>query len=874
MRSLCVFLLLLSACDSAPPSTRTGMVQGCPDTSILAVGDPPPDGDCPGEPPPPPQEVHLQLDVAGLWTNPNSVGGTRKPAGALLRADNLTSNRPGEAEPVKGFKRKAYALPGGAGVAALFEYSGTEFAWGTDGVLYRDNGTAYVSNGSAPALSGEVLKHATGGGDLYVTTANGLLLADGVTGALRTPGGVRAFDIVSEGVFSTSMADSPWLPAANSVAYRAVWGRLDSEGHPIFGEPSGRVVATAPVSGGPYSPVVTITPPAEATSTNGYFIRLYRTASVLPGVDPGDMMFLVYERALTATDDANIDFTITDVDSIGGGEPLFINGDRGGQGNNRNRPPIAHDLTTYANRMWLGNTQDRQRVELRIIAPAPSGGARLWVGSESYLMFGDLTGGTVSQEIEAQARRVVLDINESSTAYAAYYTSGVYDPPGKFVIERVGLADAAFTVQTKSSGGVPNAVWGATLVPNLFSPYSSVANIYKNRVQHSVEGLFYAFPLSNTLSVGNEESAVMRIQALRDSLFVFKEDGLWKITGRGPFYVEQINATCRLIAPDSLAVVDNTIFALTDSGVVAVSESGVETISIPVDDVFKALTTVALSQTSAYTRAIAREANTELKVYFAVPTDEDSEYADQIFEWNVATETWWRRPYGFPAGYTDRFGRLVLAPYNEDPDQAVRVERSTGGAADYVTDLYNSEGSQTAEVLALTSRGVLVSNTLVIHAGQVLVDPSDETRTAGILEVVPKTGGFWELVLNRPTTFSVDEEPDLRLGVQVDIEWNTEVGSSPTVMKQWTQTSVLFQERHYGPFPMTYIGDGYESQYGTQQAFAENEPFVRAEVPFDLQRTSKLNIRMQREVPGEYMRILGMDAIFRAYGTRASSLKR
>lgn len=871
MRLLCFILLALSIACTKTPSTAIDCCEPeseslpvCNPNSLLAVG---------GEPIPTNCEVAVQLNAAGLWTNPNSINGQSKPAGALLRADNYTSNRPGEAEPVKGLIRKAYGLPDGVSVAALFEYNLTEFAWGSDGNLYRDTGTEYVTNGSAPVLGSDVLKHATGGGDLYVTSAEGPLLIDGVTGAIRAPGVPRAFDIISEGVFSTSAGDYPWLLAGYTVAYRAVIGRNDSEGHPVFGQPSGRVIALAP-SGGPFSPVLTILIPPGVTSTDGYFVRIYKTMPGAAGVDPGDTMFLTYERALTATDDTNGEFTYTDVDSQGGGEELFTNGNRGGILNDRLQPPIAHDLTTYANRMWLANTQDKQRVELRVIAPAPNG-TYLKVGSELYMVQGDLTGGTVSQEIEAEARRIVQDINDASTTYAAYYTSGVYDPPGKFVIENVSLSGPAFTVQVTNNLGTPNATWAATFTPNMFAPYSSVADIFENRVMYSVDGLFYAFPRVNFLSVGAGESPILRIVALRDSLFVFKrDDGLWKISGRGPFYVEQINATARLIAPDSIAVVDNTIFGIADSGVIAVSENGVETISLPIDDVFKQLATVALSQTRIHSRAIAREANTELKVYFSVPSDEDSEYAEQTFEWNVATETWWRRPYGFPAGYTDSSGRLVLAPIVDDVDQRVRVERSTGGAADYVTDEVDPDTDATVIVAGLTARGVITPASTVIHAGQVLVDDDDETRTAGILEVLNTPTGFKTLVLNRPTMFSVDETLALRRGIQADIEWNTEVGVSPSVMKQWTETAVLFQSQHYGPFPMTYIGDGWESRYGTQQSFAQNEPFVRAWVPFDLQRSSKLNIRMQREVPGEYMRVLGMDAKYRAYGTATGGLKR
>lgn len=808
----------------------------------------------------------MQLDVAGLWTNPNSVSGTRKPAGALLRADNLTSNRPGEAEPVKGLLRKAYGLPSGVSAAALFEYEGAEFAWGTDGNLYHDNGMAYVSNGSAPALDSEVIKRAKAGGDLYVTTANGPMLVDGVTGTLKTPGAPKATDInVSLPTFVTT---NGWLPAGSSAGYRVLWGYNDSDGRPVFGEPSGLAVLTAPSSGGPYSPLITFFTPAGVSATSGHFYRIYRTAPAPSGVDPGDTTFLVYEAPYTLSTGI---VEVYDVDSQGGGEPLFINGDRGGQSNNHVRPPIAHDLTTFANRMWLANTQDRQRLSLRVLSPLtsdPEPPLKLTVAGVEFAVPYPGGGTTVSQKIERMAREIVFQVNTNVPGVTAYYVSGAYDPPGMLIIEANSLSAPAFTAQ------ITAPVAEFSVVPNLDAPYSSKADIYKNRVQYSIDGLPYAFPLSNTLAVGTEEAKILRIVALRDSLFVFKEDGLWKISGRGPFYVEQVNATCILVAPDSIAVVDNTIFAITNSGVVAVSEGGVDTISIPIDDTFKRLTTVALDETRIHTRAVAREANTELKVYFSVPTDEDSEYADQTFEWNVATETWWRRPYGFPAGYTDSLGRLVLAPYAEDVDNRVRMERNTGTDADYATDNFNPDGAATAEIMGFTSRGVLVSGSLVIAAGEVLVDPSDENRTAGILEVVPRNDGTQELVLNRPATFELNEEPDVRQGVSVDVEWNTEVGSSPTVMKQWSQTSVLFQERHYGPFPMTYIGDGWESSYGTVQAWAENEPFVRAEVPFDLQRSSKLNIRMQRVVPAEYMRVLGMDAIFRPYGTSASSLKR
>jgi hypothetical protein len=835
-------------CAEAPLSLCGGLPSVVPDAGIPAT--------C---------EAHMVLNAAGLWTNPNSINGQSKPPGALLRADNYTSNRPGEAEPVKGLRRKSYNLPGGVAANALFEYGGAEFAWGSNDVLYHDNGTAYVSNGAAPPLTiygyAETIKHATGGGDLYVTSANGPLLADGASGMLRTPGVVRALDPGISG-FDTA---SGWLPAGSSVAYRFVWGRNDVEGRPIFGAPSGRIVATAPATGGPFAPIVSFSPAPGITTTGGYFYRLYRTAPVSGGVDPGDTMFLVYEMAYTSAGQA----TIRDVDSQGGVEALFTNGDRGGQTNNRNQPPIAHDLTTYANRMWIANTQERQRLSLRLIAP-PATDTVIRVGPVNDISVPADTG-TVSQRIEFAARFMVQSINEATalTGVTAYYTSGAYDPPGMVTLEANTLSAGVFTVQAT------NPTTAALFVPNLSTAFASVSDTYPNRVQYSVDGLFYAFPGTNTLSVGAEESPILRIVALRDSLFVFKKnDGLWKITGRGPFYVEQVNTTTNLVAPDSIAVVDNTIFGIADSGVIAVSESGVETVSLPIDDIFKRLGVVAADTVFTYARAVAREMNTELKVYFSVPTDDSSVGGDQTFEYNVATETWWRRPYGFGAGYTDSAGRLVLASPTFSATPGVYVERHAGSPSDYVTDELDPASDPDVVIQEATERGYLVDAAVQVRAGLVLVSELDDTVTDGILEVLDRKDGTLELVTNRPGTLSPGDNPVVRRGIQTDIEWNTEVAVSPFTMKQWTQTSVMLQAQHYGPFPMTYVGDGYSSRFGTVQSYAENEPFVRADVPFDLQRSSRLNIRMQRKVPAEYMRVLGVDTTYRAYGTRASNLKR
>ncbi len=71
---------------------------------------------------------------------------------------------------------------------------------------------------------------------------------------------------------------------------------------------------------------------------------------------------------------------------------------------------------------------------------------------------------------------------------------------------------------------------------------------------------------------------------MRDSLFVFKEDGLFRISGEvSPFNLALFDSSCNIIAPDSVAVANNLVYGWTTQGLVIVSEAGVSIISRAID---------------------------------------------------------------------------------------------------------------------------------------------------------------------------------------------------------------------------------------------------------------------------------------------------
>jgi hypothetical protein len=78
--------------------------------------------------------------------------------------------------------------------------------------------------------------------------------------------------------------------------------------------------------------------------------------------------------------------------------------------------------------------------------------------------------------------------------------------------------------------------------------------------------------------------------ATRDSLFVFKEDGIWRLSGvGGTWRVDPFDLTTFCVLPSSIQRMDNSVFMLSNKGVVRVNENGVEILSQPVRDVVATL---------------------------------------------------------------------------------------------------------------------------------------------------------------------------------------------------------------------------------------------------------------------------------------------
>lgn len=160
-----------------------------------------------------------------------------------------------------------------------------------------------------------------------------------------------------------------------------------------------------------------------------------------------------------------------------------------------------------------------------------------------------------------------------------------------------------------------------------------------NRIYYSKFLQPEAVPITNFLDVGAKDKEILRIIPLRDSLFVFKEDGLFRISGEeSPWNLALFDSSCVVIAADSVDISNNLIYCWTTQGIVAVSESGVNIVSRAIDvDILK-LSSEGYTNFETATWGMGYEADNSYTVYTV------SHLADDVatigYRYSTLTNSW------------------------------------------------------------------------------------------------------------------------------------------------------------------------------------------------------------------------------------------
>jgi hypothetical protein len=822
----------------------------------------------------------LTLKAKGLYTHPNDL--SEVPEGALAVADNIVINKEGVAEPRRGFDKLTYALPNINDRAnKLFSFQSKLLAhYGTTSLSYYDISTGWQTySGSYSAIDVDLTKvrSAEANSNFYFTTDSGIKALDAYNSTPRESGMVKGLDLTG-----TLSGATGFMATNTQVAYRVLWGRRDANNNLILGAPSQRSIVSNS-TGGTRDVAITITIPSGVLTTD--FYQVYRSpGSATSSTEPSDELGLVYESNPTAGEITAKSLTFTDStpDSLRGAT-IYTASTQEGILQANDQPPLAKDLAVFKGSTLYTNVKSKQRLFLTILATGGASGIALndtiTINSMTFTAkaaensaaneFKLFTAGTPSQNIADTAQSLVKIINASTsnTSVYAYYISGYSDLPGKILLEARSLGASSFAAIASAHG----SAYSPTL-PTSGTTISSSNDTYLNGIYISKFQQPEAVPLTNLLFAGSAGKEILRVVPLRDSAYILKEDGVYRIVGDSVsnFRIEPFDTSTKLLAPETAVVLNNQIFCLSDQGVIGISDTGVQVLSRPIEIDLLQLFGDSLDALKKHSFAISYE--TERKfILFTVSASTDT-YATQAYVYNTFTNTWTRWDLAKKAGIVNPADDKLYLSVADSSN--VNIERKSYTFRDYIDEGESyTVSAVNGTVLTLTSLtgimvGDLVYQSSTIYSQVTSIDIVSSTIT--VLEDKGFTAGSITIYT----------------AIECDIEWVPQTAGNPGVMKHYSECVLLFKNQY---FPTANIGFrtdlspsveftevsgtfgglwGYFSWGSIAWGGTQRPKPIRTYIPLEKARCSQLVIRYNQKVAYSMFQLEGLSLFYNLVSQR------
>lgn len=406
------------------------------------------------------------------------------------------------------------------------------------------------------------------------------------------------------------------------------------------------------------------------------------------------------------------------------------------------------------------------------------------------------TGGTPAEDIEDTALSIVKVVNQSAstTNIYAYYTSGYNSLPGQMVFEERDVGGATFyATSTNGSSFNPTLPISGTTIYSTNDAKANGIYISKNNQPDAVP--LYAFVFA-----GSANKPIRRILALRDSVFIFKDDGIFRLTGNdfASVVVSLFDSSKKLYAYNSPAVFDNQIFAFFDDGINAISEQGAQLISKPVENVLLEVSQYANFQANTF--GVGYDSDRKYMLW-TVDTTTDT-YAKTAWVWNAITSTWttWDLPR-YAGLVADGDNKLYMSqPVND----FLYVERKSFTYLDYADESY------AITITAVNGTVISVASTTNIEVGDAI---KQGTRISTVVSI-----DSLDVTVNYELSYTVgaatvDKPFDVRIAyVPLDAD-------NPSIVKHFPEATYFFKEANF-----IEILSGFSSNNAGEEQFALPQP--------------------------------------------------
>ena len=810
----------------------------------------------------------LTLRAKGLFTSWSEFA--EIPDGALITADDVNISSDNIIEPRRGFERLSAGYSnGGSRTDQIWFYQDKPFThngttlYSASTVSYFNSG-AWSNSGSFTAPSGVRIRTAQSNQNLYFTTSTGVQKLAAFNGTPTLSGAFKALDL--EAAIDGA---SGFLSHNHSVAYRLVWGFEDANKNLILGAPSARFEITN-TAGGTRDIDVTFTIPSGVTTTWVY--QIYRSAQVATPATPNDELQLVYEGNPTSGEITAGTITLTDIvpDSLRGAT-IYTAPSQEGIAFANERAPLAKDLATFRDVMFYANTTSKHRYRITLLAVSGAGlvlndtvsfgGITYTAKAAETIASGEFlltTTGTASENIRDTALSLVRVINRRSTSTVyAYYLSGPNDLPGQILLEERSIGGAAFVITVSRP-----AAWSPSGIPTSGTTETSSNDNFPNGLSWSKPFQPESVPLPNQVQVGTKSAAILRIVPLKDSLIIFKEDGIFRLTGFYPsFDIELLDSSARLNGSETPAILNNQIYCLTDQGVTVVADS-VKIISRPIEGSILSLVTGALALTKQVAVGCAYEV--ERRYYLWLPTLATDTYPTQAFVYNVFTQAWTRHTKAATAAAS-----TTTELYLGDPTSNFLLkDRRSGNNTDY------GDYKQTTTVSSVSGNTLTLSSVSGLAVGDVIY------QSATVYSAIDSIDSI-------NSTVTVITNPGFSAGtwtvfgsISTIVKWVPIAAGNPGITKQFHTAQLMFKSEFAETGYMTFESDVVQSEeqvaiqggeYGPWGLFTwGNTPWggitirkpLRQWVPRDKQRCSTLTFGFRHAFGFSFWQMQGASVHF------------
>lgn len=414
-------------------------------------------------------------------------------------------------------------------------------------------------------------------------------------------------------------------------------------------------------------------------------------------------------------------------------------------------------------------------------------------------------------------------------------------------------AVAAFPVGNKTIASTPSGTTftytegGAT--PATMSGTYQVAAITTasnndaapNRLFYSKYQQMESFPRLNYIDIGSKNKVILRVVPLRDKLYVFKEDGIFTVTGDAPFRVDMLDDTAKLLAPDSVVTVGNQIYALTYQGVVAVSEGGAAIVSRPIESELMATALLYQDTSSLYSFGVAYESDRSYILFLA----SSETHATEAYVYNYLSNAWTRwttaRRCARLSPSTDK---LYLGHASSNSVWRERKEFLSTDYRDETTSVTvstvttNADGSHTLAFSAALT-GLATGDTIrgIDFFGPafmaVVTDPGDAQTTVTVhSDNTPFTG---------TATWSK--------AISCEVAWAAQTAGAPAQLKHFRECQIHFRKHHFYAADAKFSTDLATSEVSVPLVFSDRASVVGVD-----QRTRVLPANKRVYVPKEHQR--------------------